>query len=391
MNFLRYPFFYLSSAAQSAVSWGGMALCSLRDSLGRNSVGDYRRIAIIQMGHLGDVLLTIPLINAFTDRYPDAEITVVVGGWGQKVIETFAPRAKVLRYDSQKFDRDGTEGRISSPSLRDFDLLLHVRSDMKLVLEYFRNRKAVFLNALPLQNDLRWAPLYLLGLPWPKGNVRHQYEVFRDVLENRGIPVPERPSLEVRPEWDDSLRGLLGAKGIRMGSLAVIHPGAPWKPRRWPLDNFVRIAEELVTRYKLDVAVIGSADERSLVGAFDAQGVPVLDLTGSLELSQLAAILKAARVYIGNDSGPAHLAAMVGAPVLCLYGPQEPGLFGALARKRVWLKGNTFCSPCWQRTCPYGERNCMSLITVDDAKVAVRRLLEGRPARFSSPVKEATA
>ena len=388
---MRYPAFYISSAVKSAISWGGIALCSLRKSRGRNSVGEYRRIAIIQMGHLGDILLTVPLLTAFAEKYPDAEITVVVGRWGKRVVETFAPHVKVLTYDSKKFDRDRTEEDTSTPSLRDFDLLFHVRSDIKLVFECFRNRKATFFHALPRRNDLRWAPLYLLGLPWSKGNVLHQYDVFRDVLENMGIPLPERPSLEVRPEWDDSLRRLMDAKGIGMDSLAVMHPGAPWEPRRWPLDNFIRLAEELITGYKLKVAVIGSAGEKSLVRAFEANGVPVLDLTDSLELSQLAAFLKAARVYIGNDSGPAHLAAMVGAPVLCFYGPQEPGLFGALARERVWLKGNTFCSPCWQATCVYGENNCMSLITVDDAKSAVRQLLERQPNRLSSSMKGTTS
>jgi ADP-heptose:LPS heptosyltransferase len=367
-----------------------MVLCSLRESLGRNSADEFQRIAIIQMGHLGDVLLTVPPIKALAERYPNAEITVVVGGWGEKIIETFAPHVKVLKYDSKKFDRDRTEKNISPPSLRDFDLLFHVRSDMSLIFESFLNRKAAFLHALPRRNDLRWAPLYLLGLPWSKGNVRHQYDEFRDVLEKRGIPLPERPSLEVRPEWDTSLRGLLEAKGIGMDSLAVMHPGAPWGPRRWPLDNFFQVAGELVKEYKLNVVVIGSAEEKSLATAFESNGIPVLDLTGSLELSQLAALLKAARLYIGNDSGPAHLAAMVGAPVLCIYGPQEPKLFGALARKRVWLKGNTFCSPCWQDTCIYGERNCMSLITVDDAKTAVRQLLGRQPDRLSSSKGEPT-
>ena len=81
-------------------------------------------------------------------------------------------------------------------------------------------------------------------------------------------------------------------------------------------------------------------------------------------------------IYIGNDSGPAHLAAAVGKPVMAFYGPQEPTVFGALSKKNIWLKGEIYCSPCWQNICPFSANNCMHKISFPAALNSLNMMME---------------
>lgn len=357
------------------MSWAGLLLCSLRTLISKkNNSDNFNRIAIVQMGHLGDIIITLPLVRAFKNKFPKAEITLIVGSWGEDVVKAFAPDAKIMICDTPKFNRNLTRKKIYRPSLQEFDLFFHIRGDLNIVFEYFRHYRVAFKHALPLKNDLRWAPVYLLGIPFSKGNVSHQYERFRAVLAVDAIPFEERPIIEIKKEWEDSIKSILHEKGIESNELAVLHPGAPWKSRRWPIENFGLIASELIKKFKLNIVVIGSAEEHHLANYLKKRNIPAIDLTGTLDLSQLAALLKLCKIYIGNDSGPAHIASAVGAPVLTFYGPQEPKLFGTLSRQRIWLKENVFCSPCWQTSC-IREKNCMSLISTDKAMEAICSLI----------------
>jgi ADP-heptose:LPS heptosyltransferase len=216
----------------------------------------------------------------------------------------------------------------------------------------------------------------LLGIPLKRKKVEHQYAVSANALEKISVLLPERPAIIVQTEWEDSLAKILAIKGHSGEPIAVLHPGAPWKPRRWPIKNFIAIAKELSSNHNLKIVIVGVENEKEISDAFRQSEVPFIDLIGVLDIGQLAALFKISSVYIGNDSGPAHLAAAVCAKVLVFYGPQDSQLFGALAKRSAWLKGEKFCSPCWQCDCPFEETNCMNSITLERAKYALKCLME---------------
>ena len=92
---------------------------------------------------------------------------------------------------------------------------------------------------------------------------------------------------------------------------------------------------------------------------------------GELSLGELAALCQRAVLFVGNDSGPAHLAAAAGTRCVVLYGPQEAALFGVRSNRAVALQGRSFCTPCWQKVCPFDRVRCMEEITVDAVRNAV--------------------
>ncbi|HEV8118738.1 MAG TPA: glycosyltransferase family 9 protein, partial [Thermoanaerobaculia bacterium] len=142
---------------------------------------------------------------------------------------------------------------------------------------------------------------------------------------------------------------------------------------RWPAERFGVLSDRLEERGYARAAVIGPGEEdlgaRASVSA--AHAVPVLGR--DLDPIGLAALLSRARVVVGNDSGPAHLAAAVGTPVVALFGPTDPGRTAPSGAAVEVLDRFVFCSPCFRKDCPYGHE-CMREITVEMVLGAVERL-----------------
>jgi lipopolysaccharide heptosyltransferase II len=174
--------------------------------------------------------------------------------------------------------------------------------------------------------------------------------------------------------------------------LLAIHPGAGWETKRWPAEKFAEIAR----RFAGAVVVVGSASERQLAaGVVDVAGSPhkpVLNLTGETSLKQLAALLGAADVVVSNDSGPMHLAAAMGTPVVALFGPSDPRRYGPLIAEARVLRVDLPCAPCGQVRLP-PERcrghvpDCMDGISVAMVVAAADQLLHSasRQAPGDSP------
>lgn len=361
--------FLAHSLACSLLSIAGLAACTLRSLLTRPVPGDYRKIAVVQTGHLGDIVLTLPIMKSLRKNYPESKIALVAGEWGREAAEAFAPDVDVIAYSPRKYRR-GKETGARTPSMRDYDLIIHLRGDYKIVARYFLNLKAVFLHGLA-KGNLRRSFLFHSGISNRRVETEHQYQTFRDMMLKIGVILPERPEVDIEKDWADSLSGLLGERWLASKNIAVLHPGAPWKERRWPAERFRQTGEALIEK-GFRVIVIGAPSEAGLSGYFD-KGFE--DLIGKLDLKQLAALLARCEVYIGNDSGPAHLAAAAGAAVIAMYGPQEPEVFGALARQRVWLDAKRPCSPCWQRSCVIDE-SCLSPMGVGEVSQALAELIQ---------------
>lgn len=357
------------SLASSLVSIAGLAACSLRSRFKRPVPGDYARIAVVQTGHLGDLVLTLPIISSLRKMHPEAKITFIVGEWGREAAESFAPEAEVVSYYPRKYRR-GNVVIAPAPSMLEYDLIIHLRGDFKLVARYFLNIKAVFLYGLA-RGNLRRSFLFHAGISEMRVVPEHQYQTFRNMMLKIGVILPERPEIDIKKEWADSLSGLLDERWLASGKIAVLHPGAPWDQRRWPAERF-RLAGEALAEGGFRVFVIGAPSESGLSEYF---GEGFVDLIGKLDLRQLAALLASCEIYIGNDSGPAHLAAAAGAAVIVMYGPQETEVFGALAWHRIWLDAKRPCSPCWQRSCVLEYEGCLSSISVADAAHALEMLL----------------
>jgi ADP-heptose:LPS heptosyltransferase len=153
----------------------------------------------------------------------------------------------------------------------------------------------------------------------------------------------------------------------------AVHPFSRWKYRSWPIDEFKRLIGMLRSELECDIVVICHESENDdllpLRNAFDRD--PRVRFFPSTDLLETAAVLQDVELFIGNDSGPIHLAALLNLPVVGLYGPAPPALAAPPAASGTFLYHPVPCSPCSQTECVMPERHCMRLITAEEVLAAV--------------------
>ena len=243
----------------------------------------------------------------------------------------------------------------------------------------FRSALAPWLAGIPerigYDTDRRGA---LLTHPRPRPpQTEHQLRDYDALLRSRGIePDFEAPRLPVTERALSRAASSLEAAGVdRDGALALLAPGAAFGwTKRWPPERYGALGDLLAARGFGCAVVIGPGEEK-LAAAVAASARARLPVVGAdLDPLELAALLSFARVVVANDSGPMHLAAAVGVPVVAFFGPTDPGRTAPTGAPSRVLDRYVFCSPCYLRECPYGHE-CMGEITPQMAFNAVRELI----------------
>lgn len=161
----------------------------------------------------------------------------------------------------------------------------------------------------------------------------------------------------------EPLRLKIGRKPRGLPPAVVLHTGSAFGPaKRWPLENFVGLAKRL-SKEGVRVMVLGTKSESAL-GAALAEQAGVVDATGQTSMKDLMDLMSLADVFVGNDSGPLHLAAALGLSVIGIYGSTSPRWTAPWSTQSTLFWGHTECSPCFQKTCAVNTR-CLSLISTD--------------------------
>jgi lipopolysaccharide heptosyltransferase II len=171
----------------------------------------------------------------------------------------------------------------------------------------------------------------------------------------------------------------------------VVHPGGKKPTKLWPLSNFISLIDILIKDMGARIILVGSADEVGMANTIEAQvKKEIINITGTHSLSQLAAVIKRADLMVSNDSGPMHIAAAVGTPVVALFsGADIPHLWYPFGNIHRVIRKEVNCSPCFKNQC--GEHRCMSEISVEEVFQAVRELLKkGRGKRTEGEVVKGT-
>ena len=188
-------------------------------------------------------------------------------------------------------------------------------------------------------------------------------------------------------------------RGLEPENLVVLHPGGGANPgtvltrKRWPAERYAGLAGRLV-QAGWQVALVGTPAERQLNEQVDTiAGGATIELLGDLSFDEVGALLSRAALFIGNDSGTAHLATAVGCKTLVLFGPTSPHIYGPPPQVGRYLWSQPHCSPCFHDgvidPCP--EFICMPAITVEQVLAAATELLEsGRPLPAASGPIEAS-
>ncbi len=326
-------------------------------------------LLLVRFSSIGDVLLTTPLVRALRTRHPDAQLVFVTK-------QTMAP----LVADNPHLTR--VETLAPGEPLRALARRLTALDPTR---------------GLDLHGSLRSRALRLLvPCPWRGYSKR---KLARGMLVSTKIdlygrvppPVAERyfeaaSGLDVRPDGAP-LEFFLGAaararvarwtaeRELDDRPLAVLAPGAAHFTKRWPVDRWIALAEQLRAR-GYGIAAVGGPDDRALAEPLAPYAASAV---GDLGLQETGALLARARIAISGDSGVMHMATGVGTPVVALFGPtvQQFGFF-PYSTKAIVLQRDLDCRPCTTMggpRCPMGHHRCLKDITSDDVARAVERLV----------------
>ncbi len=210
---------------------------------------------------------------------------------------------------------------------------------------------------------------------------RHEVEYYLCLLDRLGIPRPADPELRlaVTEEERSSMARRLAERGIGRGSrMVAINPGATYgSAKRWYPDRFAAVADALSEEWGTSVVIVGSSAEAPLAGEIEAsmRKAPV-NLAGKTTVRELMALLSLSAFLVTNDSGPMHIAAALGVPLVAVFGPTDWRRTSPWTPRARIVRVDVDCSPCRRRICDRGHE-CMLGITPGMVIDAARELPPG--------------
>lgn len=335
-----------------------------------------RRMLMVKLSSIGDVVHVLPVAAALRRRFPDAhlawavgpaaadvvignphldEVLVIGGGAGESGVDALPPLSRPL----------GLRRALRS---RGFDVALDLQGLLKSAL-------IAYLSGAPERFGFRTpregASLFLNRCVVANRADMHAVDSYLGFAEALGAA---RDPVDFTIQTSEEDRRTAAELIDGRENLAALLPGARWESKRWPTERFAGAADGLAEEHGLAPLVLGAAGDAPLAAAIAGSSqVQVLDLTGKTTLKQTAEVLRRCRLTIANDTGPMYISAAVGTPTVALFGPSDWRRLGPYGEGHAKLVSGVPCAPCRNRTCR--DRVCMEAITVEHVVEAARNLL----------------
>ncbi len=327
------------------------------------------RILVIKLRAVGDVLLSTIVTKNLRLAFPTAQIDYL----------TEPPSVEILR-GNPYVDSIQVHDRKRMTGARLIRFVRRQRYD--LVIDLFGNPRTALLTRL---SGARYRVGYRFRnrtyayniMATPRGHQVHNTQFNLDALEAIGIAIHDRNIyFQFSPGDAHYVDQFLSSSGADLRLLVGVNAGGGWYTKRWGLDRFADLADRLIGEYGANVLLVwgpGQLPEAEKIRSLMRRRVLIPPAT---TLKQLGALLNRCTCVISNDSGPMHIAAAVGTPVLGIYGPTSPLLQGPFGDKHVTVsKQGLRCLGCNLTKCPIGHP-CMLELSVDDVMEGVRQLLK---------------
>jgi len=348
---------------------------------------DARNVLCVRLDSMGDLLMTGPALRAVRDG-GRRRVTLLTSPAGAVTAAYLPDVDDVLVYDAPWMK--ATAPRASSAP--EFAMIERLRAgafDAAIIFTVFsQNPLPTAMLAALADIPLRLAHChenpYQLLTDWardpePAEGIRHEVRRQLDLVATVGYTVAdERLAFAVPDAARARVGALLDAAGLdRRRPWLVLHPGATAPSRRYPATGFAAATRTLAREDGWQVVLTGDTSERELVAEvralLDMAGVPSVAFVDALDLGELGALIALAPLMLTNNTGPAHLAAAVGTPVVDLYALTNPQHTPWAVPCRV-LSHDVPCRNCFKSVCPMGHHHCLTLISPDAVVAAVRDL-----------------
>ena len=352
-----------------------------------------RKLMVRAPNWVGDAIISLPAVHALRQRYPKAELVVVAKPWVADIYRSQSWVSDVILYDSKKRHRGPWRFRRLVGALRreKFDAAVLFQNAFQAAWMAWRAEIPV---RIGYATEHRGS-LLTIPLPVPSPTVvGHQAYYYLHLLWQVGIiqgtDRPPEPHLEVPERILTLAQHRLRQLGVADSKpILGVHPGASFGPaKRWLPERFAALADRFMEESNAQILLFGSAGEEPLAEEIcRCMRQKAVNLAGRTTLLEFMALAKCCHAFVSNDSGPMHLAAALGVPLVALFGSTDERATGPLGKQITVVKSQAECSPCLLHTCPIDFR-CMKNIAVDQVFEAVSSYLTEGSLR-EAPATEA--
>ncbi len=332
------------------------------------------KILIYKLDHLGDLLISTPVIKSIRNKFPNAVIKIVAGEWSINVFKGNPYIDEIIYYNSQYFSREpylphnfgDLKKKIKTWNP---DLIISLRDDWDTCISNLFTKASVC--------DI--GRTQIIAKLQRKANDKFDHITLRQskTVSRIGITNIQSDKYDFFISDDEVIesRKIIESNLIK-DNFVVVHNGASNLLKEWEVERFAEIAKFIYKNYNYQIVLIGSPNEIEITNKlYDLlKDIDCINLSGRMNFRITAAFLKNARLYIGCDGGIMHLAAALGVKTIGLFGPGSIDLFKPLTKNSIGISKNYSCSPCYQQTCIRPNDSCMDAIKVIDVLLQIKNI-----------------
>ena len=354
---------------------------------------DFKKILLIKLSAIGDVIHAIPVLNKLRQRYPNARIDWLVTPGIAELLRHNPAISNVIEFSRDEWSAPWTPAPyvsaarlIATLRAAEYDLVIDLQGQMRSAVFAFLSGAPVRIGfdkpradaftSLPriIPQEARkhawrgaregaWlAYTHYIDLPTLDMHPVERYLRIGATLGHDDGPADF--SFPIPPEANTRIAALLDYYDIGNAKLAAIAPGTNWETKQWRASGFAEVARHFLQK-GFAVALIGSDRERGLCAEVASLAPGAINFAGETSLSELAALVSHAAICITNDSGPMHLAVALGRTVVSVFGPTDPVWAGPYRHPDSVMRAGLPCSPCYLRQlsqCP-NSHACMEKVS----------------------------
>ena len=341
---------------------------------------DIRNILLIQLGDIGDVVLSFPCVRALRENFSQATVIVAVMEKAGELIEDcpWASGVIAINKNKRRWDREITYQKDFFLGLRryNFDLAIDLRTGQRGATLAFLSGARQRIGFYAYDGKL-WRNRVFTNLALLKGKPgQHMVEYYLKLLTVYNIKTENiRPEINVPGEKQQAASALFRQEKIPSDMPVIaIQPFSLWQYKEWETDKYIRLINWIGAEYKMPVIITGSPDERKRAEKIIKDCKQrVFNLAGKTSIGIFAAVLKTSVLFIGGDSSGMHIAAAVGTPTVSIFGPASSVAWAPRGKGHRVVYKDLTCLPCNQKGCQgSGISRCLEELTVDEVIPAVK-------------------
>ncbi|MHC4475663.1 MAG: glycosyltransferase family 9 protein [Planctomycetota bacterium] len=331
----------------------------------------FKKILIIKPSSLGDIVLALPALTALRESFPEAAISWLVRPEFAPLLENHPHLNTIIQFDRKLLGKAWYHPHAFTALLSFISTLRRNRFD--LVFDFqglFRTAALARLSGCKKRfgkaNARELGHIFYSHKIVQDYNCAHLVDYYLKMVRAAGASESQAQFLlPVNPSTDESVRRMLDAHGIDPDNYAVLVAGSARTEKCWPVERFAALADKIAAEFGLSIVAVGTAPEKAIVDRLqELANVPVANFAGLTTLVELVALLRTAKLAVSNDTGPGHIAAALGIPLVLIFGPTNPARVGPYARSNCAaavepnLRGLHINSP--------DPKHNVNAVTVDD-------------------------